>query len=96
MLSAQQVQHYETFGFLLLRQWLSPADAARFAADAEGIMSPHRVGPVTARGGRHAVAPLWETVPAMHHWLEDDRFYGVACDPGHLLTSLTRGPGGPT
>jgi RimJ/RimL family protein N-acetyltransferase len=54
---------------------------AKLQADVDVLHTAARGGaPFDAETGRQSYEPLFEMQPSMHHWLDDDRFYGVAAD----------------
>lgn len=79
MLSPQQIAHFDTFGFLLLRQAFSPAEAQAMLQEAEDIWRVERqqrnLGP-----GYLSMAPFIERRPALAKLAEDDRIYGAIED----------------
>ena len=73
MLTAQKIDHFETFGFLLFRQLFSPAEMAEMTAEAEEVWREdlaHQPGQ-----GHQQVAPFLERRPLLARLPEDDRIY---------------------
>ncbi|MSP13816.1 MAG: hypothetical protein EXR62_12780 [Chloroflexi bacterium] len=86
MLSPQQIAHFDTFGFLLLRQAFSPAEIQAILQEAEELWRIEReqrhLGP-----GYLTMAPFIERRPALTRLAEDDRIYDAIEDllgPGFL------------
>jgi hypothetical protein len=74
MLTAQQISHFETFGFLELRQLFPADEIAAFIDEADGLMGAlegRRSGP-----SHHAISPFLECGEALAYLPEDDRIYG--------------------
>ena len=77
MLSKEQVTHFETFGFLVLRNVLSRDEVDIMIKESEEIFSELRQGkPFTAQE-REAVQPFFERKPFLHSLLADDRIYSI-------------------
>ena len=77
MLSKEQVTHFETFGFLVLRNVLSLDEVDIMIKESEEIFSELRQGkPFTAQE-REAVQPFFERKPFLHSLLADDRVYSI-------------------
>ena len=76
MLNAQQLDHFETFGFLLLRQLFPPAEIAAIQRAADDLLRTHR-GDQPDQGSYQHVAPFIESDPGLSQLAEDDRIFGV-------------------
>ncbi len=77
-LTPEQVNHFRTFGFLMLRRLFTRDEAATMKVEANDIMAE-------ARGGRpmdemtwQALQPFFERRPFMASLPADDRIYGPA------------------
>ena len=78
MLTDQQVAHFRTFGFVVLRNLLSPEEMAGISRDFDEVMAEDRNGePFT---GEKSQTVLWflERRPSLTGLAEDDRIYNVA------------------
>ena len=78
MLTDQQVAHFRTFGFVVLRNLLSPEEMAGISRDFDDVMAEDRKGePFT---GEKSQTVLWflERRPSLTRLAEDDRIYNVA------------------
>ena len=82
VLTPAQVAHWDAFGFVVLRGHFNSGSQAALQADVDQLHTAARGGaPYDASvGGRQAYEPLFEMEPSMHHWLDDERFYGLAVD----------------
>ena len=77
MLSKDQVRHFETFGFLVLRNVFSFDEVDIMLKESDEIFSELRQGkPFTAQV-REAVQPFFERRPFLHSLLADDRIYSI-------------------
>jgi len=74
MLTEQQVNHFETFGMLLLRQLFSPAEMEEITAEAEAVWREDLVSQPEGQGHQHVV-PFLEKRPLLARLPEDDRIY---------------------
>jgi len=73
MLSAQQICHFETFGFLCLNDLFTPAEMVAMTSEAEELLEAN---PGRRSGPSHqAVAPFVEMCPGLARLPEDDRIY---------------------
>jgi len=75
-LTAQQIAHFETFGFLLLRQIFSPDEMAEITHEFEARLKDDLQGEAFDGKKRLAVSPFIEKRPKMWRFVEDDRIYG--------------------
>jgi hypothetical protein len=80
VLTPGQVNHFRTFGFLVLRQLLTPDEAAAMKHESEEIMSELRGGKPVDPKNRQPVQPFFERRPFLRQVVEDDRIYGLAED----------------
>ena len=73
MLSAQQISHFETFGFLCLKGLFTPTEMADMTDEAEALLEANpgkRTGP-----SHQAVSPFVEMGTGLALLPEDDRIY---------------------
>ena len=78
MLTAEQIAHFEAFGFVVLRRLLTPVEMGIFSREADEIFQEKLgVAPsqMTVRG---KVEPFFEHRPFLNSLLDDDRIYLVA------------------
>ena len=88
MLTTQQKAHFETFGFLVLRQLFSPEEAANIKQEATEIFDEVRGNTPFTGEVWEQVQPFFERRPFMSTLADDDRVYdiGVAlCGPDFVL-----------
>ena len=72
-LTPEQLTHFWTFGFLRLRQLLSPKEMTSITSEADELMAVH---PGHQSGPSHqSVAPFVELSPKLAWLPEDDRIY---------------------
>jgi ectoine hydroxylase-related dioxygenase (phytanoyl-CoA dioxygenase family) len=77
MLTEQQRKHFETFGFLVMRDALSQAEVDRITSDFEDVLAEDRGGRAFDGRKRQALLGFVEQRPALTRLLEDDRVYAV-------------------
>lgn len=75
MLSAEQQAHFETFGFIVLRQAFSPAEMAEITREFDEVLSEDRQGQAFDGVKRQGVLGFVERRPLLTHLVEDDRVY---------------------
>ncbi len=77
-LTSEQKDFFETFGFLVFRQLLSPDEVATMLRESDDIMAEVRGG--AAYDGRkwQAVQPFFERRPFLHSLIIDPRILGIA------------------
>ena len=75
MISAQQIAHFGTFGFLLLRRLFSPAEIWEIRRAADALWREERGGGPDAGEYQH-VAPFIESSCELSWLAVDDRIYG--------------------
>ena len=78
MLTPEQIAHYETFGFLVLRQVLRQDEVATICREATEILDEDRGGTPFAGEKRDSVVPFFERRPFLAQLPADDRIYGIA------------------
>lgn len=74
MLTAQQIAHFRTFGFLVFRQLFSAEEMAAITREADALWEEDRRSQSDANG-RQAVVPFIEKRPLLARLAEDDRIY---------------------
>ena len=79
MLTLGQIAHFETFGFLILRQVFNVEEVAIMRREADEIFAEDR------NGGRlsdktHGVQPFFELKPFLSTLVDDDRIYEIGVD----------------
>lgn len=78
MLTEQQLEHFNTFGFVILRQIFTPEELATIAREYEtGLNAAYRGKPFDGTQ-RHWTCTMGPDTPLMTSLLEDERFYGPA------------------
>jgi hypothetical protein len=75
MLTAGQIAHFETFGFLVLRQLFTPEEAAIMKREAIEIFDEVRGGKPFTGEKWEQVQPFFERKPFLSQLPSDDRFY---------------------
>ena len=77
MLSEDQLAHYKTFGFLVLRDILSPEEMTQIGRDFDEVMAEERGG--APFSGYESQSVLWfvEHRPSLYRLAEDDRIYNA-------------------
>ena len=76
MLTEEQVAHFETFGFLVLRQVFSAHEVATIRKETDEIFDEARGGKPYA-GEMEVIHPFFERRPFMAGLVADDRIYGI-------------------
>ena len=78
MLSQEQYQHFQTFGFIVLRQVFTPDELATIDCEFEaGLNAAHAENPFDGSERHFAILTGAET-PFFAHLPEDPRFYEIA------------------
>ena len=77
MLTPGQIAHFETFGFLVLRQVFTPDEIAVMTREANEIMDEQRGGRPFDGEKRQFVQPFFERKPFLSELPADDRIYGL-------------------
>lgn len=75
MLTSQEKAHFETFGFIVRRQLLSPEEMAAITAEFEDVLNEDRQNKAFAGKTRHAVSGFAEKRLLLRQLVEDDRIY---------------------
>ena len=87
MLTPQQHAHYQTFGFLLLRQLFAPAEIITIQQTAETLWQAERQRRGLGDYAYLTIPGFIERSPALLRLAEDDRIYGrieALLGPGFL------------
>ena len=75
MLTAQQIAHYNTFGFLVLKQLFNADEAAIIEREAEEIFAESQ--PPDVPDMHRGVQPFLERKPFLSTLPDDDRIYNI-------------------
>ena len=79
MLTPGQIAHFETFGFLILRQVFNVEEVAIMRREADEIFAEDRNGgPLSDK--THGVQPFFELKPFLSTLVDDDRIYEIGVD----------------
>ena len=96
MLSPQQIAHYQAFGFVIVRQVLTPAEQQQLHAEVEQRLDAMYTHRPFDGSERHWSGPMMgDETPFMQGLTEDERFVGVAeqlYGEDVLLAGLRRQP----
>ena len=77
-LTSDQKDFFETFGFLIFRQLLSPDEVATMLRESDDIMAEVRGGAAYDGSKWQAVQPFFERRPFLHSLIIDPRILGIA------------------
>ena len=77
MLTRGQIDHFYTFGFIVLPQLLSPDEIAIMKRESIEIFDEARNGMPFDGKQRQMVQPFFEWRPFLSSLVEDDRIYGI-------------------
>lgn len=80
MLTVEQINHFHTFGFLVLPKLLTADEVATIKREADEILSDARDGRPFDPSQRQAVQPFFERRPFLAGLADDDRIYGLGED----------------
>ena len=79
VLSPQQIAHYQAFGFVIIRQVLTPAEQQQLHAEIEQRLDAMYTHRPFDGSERHWSGPMMgDETPFMQGLTEDERFVGVA------------------
>ncbi|MAG37587.1 MAG: hypothetical protein CL878_15235 [Dehalococcoidia bacterium] len=78
MLTERQLQHFRTFGFLLLRNLFTPEEVATLRDEYEAELTYVYADQPFTGEQRHWTTMLHPRMPLFASLLEDERFSGVA------------------
>ena len=79
MLTRDQISHFHTFGFVVLRQVFDAGEVAVIRREADEIFAEARNG-APAGGETQYVQPFFERKPYLGTLVDDDRVYGIGVD----------------
>ena len=88
MLTSDQMAHFHAFGFLVLRQLLTPSEVAEMKREVDQIMTEQRGGSPFDPTEAQEVQPFFERRPFLAQLVEDDRIYSLGedlCGPDFIL-----------
>ena len=80
MLTSEQIAHFETFGFLVLRQLFTQEEVAIMKRESVEIFDEVRGGKPFTGEAWEAVQPFFERRPFLSRVPEDDRIYNIGVD----------------
>ena len=80
MLTSDQIAHFETFGFLVLRQLFTPEEITIMKREAEEIYYEDRGGEPFTGEETQSVQPFFERKPYLSQLVDDDRIYSIGED----------------
>ena len=89
MLTKTQKQHFEVFGFLILRQLFTADEIELICCESDSILTANREGKPFPGTQRQAMIPFFEKSPALLKFIADDRIHGIAEDlmgPDYIYT----------
>lgn len=75
MLTAEQIAHFETFGFIVMRQAFSPHEMEAISRNFDDVLDEDRQGRPFSGEKRQAVMGCIEKRPLLTQLLDDDRIY---------------------
>ena len=79
MTTTEQKAHFDTFGFLFMRELFSPKDMTGITREADDVLSEDRQGqPVPDEG--QTVVKIVERRALLTQLAEDDRIYNIGVD----------------
>ena len=77
MLTAEQIDHFQTFGFLMLRGLFSQIEAEAIRVESDKVMSIESDTPFNGKSSQ-SLFQLFERSQMLMSLLEDDRIHGIA------------------
>jgi len=77
MLTIEQKQHFETFGFLVLRQLLTQNEIDEIRGASDEFLRENRGGKPFPGTKRQGMIPFFELIPKLQWLIEDDRIYAL-------------------
>jgi hypothetical protein len=75
MLSAAQVLHFETFGFVIVRRAFSPKETAEIGREFDEVLATDRGGQVFEGAKRQSIIGFIERRPILTHLVETDLIF---------------------
>ena len=79
MLTPGQIGHFETFGFVILRQVFNAEEVSIIKRESDEIFADDRNGELS-RNETQGVQPFFELKPFLSTLVEDDRIYEIGVD----------------
>ena len=80
MLTAEQVAHFQTFGFLVLRQLFTGDEISVMKREAEETYDDDRGGKPFDGEETQYIQPFYERKPYLSTLVDDDRIYSIGED----------------
>ena len=80
MLTPGQIAHFETFGFLVLRQLFTPEEAGIMKREAIEIFDEDRGSTPVAEAKTQDIVHFLERKPYLSQLVDDDRVYNIGVD----------------
>ena len=77
MLTAEQKAHWDTFGFLMLRQLFAPDEVKVLREAATEVVNQQGGSNAFTREPGFSMGTFMERHPALAHWVDDDRVYDI-------------------
>ena len=77
MLTPEQIAHFETFGFLVLRDVFSAAEVGSIQTEFDSVWSEASGGEAWSGEKTESRQPFCEIRPSLTELVEDDRIYGA-------------------
>jgi hypothetical protein len=87
MITEGQVAHFNTFGFLILRNAFSSDEMETFTSEFEPLIETGEGNPDQAERGVRSVSPFIDKSPRLTELVVDDRIYGTIAqllEPGFM------------
>ncbi len=75
MLTTEQISYFETFGFMVMKQYFSPEEMDAITCKFDELIEADRKGKPFDGKERQAVADFAEKSPLVMNLIEDDRIY---------------------
>ena len=77
MITAEQKAHWETFGFLMLRQLFAPDEVKVLREAAIEVVNQQGGGNAFTEAPGFSMGTFMERHPALANWVDDDRIYEI-------------------
>jgi hypothetical protein len=78
VLTAEQIAHWEAFGFLVLRQLFKPDEVKALREAATEVVNQQGGGNAFTSAPRFGMGSFLERHPALANWVDDDRIHGMS------------------
>jgi len=78
MITAEQIAHWETFGFLMLRQLFAPGEVKVLREAAIEVVNQQGGGKAFTNDPGFGTGGFLERHPALANWVDDDRIYEIS------------------